>query len=119
MTKPKLLVELVFLSSEEGGRQSPPAFGTPAEYRPHFVVQDRGVRHARMRGNFIEDDYLSVSFVEGPGKVTFGEPVKCVVRLNYFPDVAYGDLREGATFTVREGARVVAHGIVLERRPAG
>jgi hypothetical protein len=119
MAKPTLLVEIVFLSPEEGGRRSPPVFGTPAEYRPHLVVQDRDVRKARTRGNLVEDEYLAVSFVEAPEKVDLGVPIRCVLRLNYFPEVDYAGLREAATFTVREGATVVAHGIVLERRSAG
>jgi hypothetical protein len=119
MTKPMVVVEVVFLSTEEGGRQSPPVFGTAAEYRPHLVVQERSIRYARMRGNVVEDEYLAVSFVQGPETFALGEPVRCMVRLNYFPEVAYADLREGATFTVREGARIVAHGIVLDRTDAG
>src|SRR6185312_16803762 len=118
MTKPTLLVEVVFLSPEHGGRQAPPVLGTSAEYRPHLVVQDRSVRDAHMRGNVVDEEYLGVSFVEGPEKLDFGVPVSCLVRLNYFPEVGYADLREGASFTVREGVRVVAHGTVLERRSA-
>ena len=119
VTKPTIEVEVVFLSADEGGRQSPPVFGTAAEYRPHLVLQDRTVRQARMRGNVVEEEYLAVSFVEGPRSFALGEPVRCVLRLSYFPEVDYADLREGATFTVREGARIVAHGIVLNRRSAG
>ena len=43
---------------------------------------------------------------------------RCVLNLDYFPEVSYGALREGAMFTVRERARIVGHGIVIERRPA-
>jgi len=116
MHEPTLLVELVFVSPEDGGRQSVPIFGTPAEYRPHLVVQDRTVRRARMVGNTIDETYLAVSFVDGPGKFGFGETVECVLRLSYFPDLDYAELTPGAQFTVREGARVVAHGVVRERR---
>jgi hypothetical protein len=119
MGKPTLLVELVFLSREEGGRATVPVFGTPAEYRPHLVAQDRTVRHARMVGNTVDERYLEVSFIDGPAQFGFGEPVRCILRLNYFPEVDYAELPPGASFTVREGARVVAHGVVLERRDAG
>jgi len=35
--------------------------------------------------------------------------------LVYFPEVSYSHVEEGATFTIREGSRVVGHGVVLER----
>jgi hypothetical protein len=68
--------------------------------------------------NIGDEDYLGVSFVEGPERFDYGEPVRGVLRLDYFPDVNYDALRDGATFTVREGGRIVGH-IVLERRSAG
>jgi hypothetical protein len=119
MNKPTLLVEVVFLSAEDGGRQSVPVFGTQAEYRPHLVVQDRTVRRARMIGNTVDERYLGVSFLDGPQQFGSGETIRCVLRLNFFPDVDYAELAPGTPFTVREGARVVAHGVVLERRDAG
>ena len=57
--------------------------------------------------------------VEGPERIDYGEPVRGVLSLDYFPEMNYDALREGATFTVREGPRIVAHGMVLERRSAG
>lgn len=48
MAEPTLLVEVVFLPSEDSGRKAVPVFGTPAEYRPHLVAQDRTVRCARI-----------------------------------------------------------------------
>lgn len=119
VTKPTLLVEIVFLAPAEGGRQVPPVLGLAPHYRPHLVVQDRSARYGRLRGNVSEEDYLGVSFVEGPQKIDFGESVECVLRLDYSPDANYDALRGGATFTVREGAQVVAHGVVLERRSIG
>jgi hypothetical protein len=119
MSKPTLLVEMVFLPPQEGGRQSVPVFGTQAEYRPHLVVQERTVRQARMTGNTVDERYLGVGFVDGPRQFGFGEAIRCVLRLMYFPDVDYAELTSGTTFTVREGARIVAHGVVLERRDAG
>jgi hypothetical protein len=119
MSKPTLLVEVLFLSPEDGGRQSVPVFGTQAEYRPHLVVQDRSVRRARMAGNTVDENYLGVAFVNDPGQFRFGDTIRCVLRLDYFPELDYAELTHGASFTVREGARVVAHGVVLERRQAG
>ena len=116
MDKPTLLAEVVFLSAAEGGRHSPPSFGSSASYRPHLVVQDRAIRAARMRGSVLKEDYWGVSFVEGPTEVQCGQPVMCVLSLDYFPKIDYAPLTVGAPFTAREGVRVVAHGLVLERR---
>jgi hypothetical protein len=69
-----------------------------------------------MVGNTIDERYLGVSFLEGPPQFSFGETIRCVLRLNYFPELDYAELTPGASFTVREGAHVVAHGVVLERR---
>jgi hypothetical protein len=106
MTKPTLLVEIVFLAPTDGGRHRPPVFLEPGVYRPHLVVQDRSVRHARKQGNVIEDDCLGVSFVEAPETVDVGEAETYVLRLDYFPEVNYHGLQEGATFTVREVAEL-------------
>jgi hypothetical protein len=118
MSKPTLVAEVVFLSPDEGGRQAPPIFVAPVLYRSHLVVQDRSVRHARMRDDMVDEDYWGVSFASGPAQFGFGERVRCVLSLDYFPKVDYAPLVAGASFTVREGARIVAHGIVLERRDA-
>ncbi len=118
MSEPALLVDIVFLAPQQGGRQSVPVLGTGA-YRPHLVVQDRSVRRARMVGNAVDEHYLPVSFVNGPGQFNFGDAVKCVLRLDCFPEVQYEELTTGASFTVREGERIVAHGVVIERRDAG
>lgn len=119
MNKPSLLAEIVFLSPAEGGRPSPPILGTGASYRPHLVAQDRSVRHARMQGNAVDENYFPITFVEGPKPIVFGEAARFVLRLDYFPDVDYAAFVTDASFTVREGACVVAHGVVLERRDAG
>jgi hypothetical protein len=84
-----------------------------------LVVQDREVRQARVRdGNVVDEPYLGVTFLEGPSEIHFGEPAKVLLRLDY-PNVDYSSLSVGAAFTVREGAKVVGHGIVLETRGAG
>jgi hypothetical protein len=114
MSRPTVLAEVVFLSPEEGGRQQPPLLGTSSSYRPHLVVQDRQVRQARIRdGNVVDEEYLGVTFIEGPSELRFGEPAKIRLRFDY-PHVNYSRLCAGATFTVREGAKIVGHGIVLE-----
>ena len=118
MSSATVLTEVVFLSPADGGRQQPPVL-TSSTYRPHVVVQERQVRQARVRdGNVVDEEYLGVTFLEGPKELRFGEPAKILLRLNY-PNVDYSSLCVGASFTVREGAKVVGHGIVLETGGAG
>lgn len=115
MKRPTVTVEVVFLSASEGGRQQPPGVNQRT-YRPHLVIQDRTVRRAtRDEKGVANDEYLGVVFLEGPKEVRFGEPARCSLELVYFPAVPYIGLVRGATFTVREGAAVVGHGVVLER----
>ena len=116
MRSATVLTELVFLSPAEGGRQQPPVLGTSSTYRPHVVVQDRQVRQARVRGgDVVDEEYLGVAFLEGPRELRFGEPAEVLLRLDY-PNVDYSSLCVGASFTVREGAKIVGYGIVLETR---
>jgi hypothetical protein len=108
--------EVVFLSPRDGGRQQAPVLGTSASYRPHVVVQDRDIRQARIRpGNVIDEEYLGVTFIEARPELSFGVSSQCLLRLDYYPKVDYAELLPGASFTVREGAKVVGHGLVLER----
>lgn len=116
MNCPTAVVETVFLRTEEGGRHHPPNVNRPGAYRPHFVVQGRDVRAAKFgKSNDLSDEYLGVTFIAGPPEVVFGESMRCTVALVYFPNVSYSEMSAGATFTIREGARVVGHGVVLER----
>jgi len=90
-----------------------------SHYMPHIVIQDRSVRSVVIEpGNEIVEDYQAVAFVEGPDDYRLGESGRFVLELMYHPRLPYDDVRPGATFTVREGARIVAHGIVLKRGPA-
>jgi hypothetical protein len=109
--------EGVFLRTTEGGRQLPPRVSEPGLYRPHLVMQGREVRPATFDDrNVVIDEYLGVRFVDGPDEMRLGEPARCTIELVYFPEIAYPEVKSGATFTVREGAKVVGHGVILDRR---
>lgn len=63
------------------------------------------------RGHGIEN-YLGVEFT-GRGEVlTAGEVHRVRLALMYHPEVDYCELRTGATFTIREGGRVVGYGVI-------
>jgi hypothetical protein len=82
--------------------------GEPTQRRA-VVVDGKGV-----------EEYIGVSFNLGPECPETG--VEMTVRLTamYYPHPMYEKLRPGVTFTVREGAQVVAFGGVrrwIDRRP--
>jgi hypothetical protein len=56
-----------------------------------------------------------VSFWDGPQQLPFGKPLVVMMLLMYYPQVDYGKLRPGVTFTLREGPNIVGHGVVLDR----
>ncbi len=97
--EPSILAEVTFLSASEGGRLSIPEPPWGA-YMPHLVIEG-GI------------EYLGVRFVEGP-RVAAGEAARFRLVLMYHPRVDYSALTSGTPFTVREGAKTVARGRVLE-----
>src|SRR5215207_11461796 len=105
--------EVTFLPSSEGGRETPPmlVWGS-GSYRPHVVVGDPKQRRAVTAGNRIQETYLGVVFLSGPEAVAFSEPIWVEMGLLYYPNPMYDTLIPGATFTIREGPKVVGFGEV-------
>ena len=112
--------EVTFLSEADGGRNAMPHFNSPAPYRPHIVIQDSAIRAATYdeRG-MVNERYLAVEFVGGPDSSTPGMSSKVIIRLSYFPRVDYSAVQDGATFTIREGGRIVGFGLVESRKNTG
>ncbi len=115
--KPDIEAEVVFLSEHEGRRKSLPGFSGPTFYRPHIVMQDRGVRHSTAGTNAQNSEhYLGGQFIEAPETPIANLAGSYRLSLMYFPRVDYSAVQPGATFTVREGGRIVGHGVVESRR---
>jgi len=91
------------------------------EFRARVNVQGRDVRKASVDADGQNrESYQGVAFVEGPVGFRLGDTARFVLELMYYPEHRYEDVRPGATFTVREGGKIVAHGIVVNRNdPAG
>jgi len=110
--RPTIIAEVVMLAPEDGGRQTLVDEG----YVPHVVVQDRAVRHAtvddRGQGN---EKYLGVRLILCDGLSAAGVSSELKFELMYWPQVDYSKVVPGASFTIREGARIVGHGVVLSR----
>jgi len=107
---------VTFLPPEEGGRKTLPAFSEKTPYMPHIFVQARetlnsGSKDARA-ANVV---FQAVAFVKEPPTFAFGLPGIVEIVLTSYPRWPYPDVQPGATFTVREGKRVVASGLVIAR----
>ena len=117
--RPRIIAEITFLPSSDGGRQSLPIMEVDAKYRPHVVVQERSVRSAIIDGDrVIREPYLGVEFCSVSNETDDNLTNVYELALMYHPQVDYTELVEHATFTVREGGKIVAHGKVLDRRDA-
>jgi hypothetical protein len=113
---PRIKCSVTFLSASEGGRSVllPPGALSGDGYRPHVVIGDPLQRHAIKDGNRLIEDYIGISFHEGPNDVVVGVPLTVVLTLMFYPLPLYDQLKPGVTFTVREGAKIVAFGTVQE-----
>ena len=94
-------VELSFVAPEQGGRSTLPIDFATGQYRPHLIVAGT-------------TELLGVQFVAGPKNPTHEVPAMFNVTALY-EGVDYSRLVPGASFSVVEGPRVVAHGIVKAR----
>ena len=113
---PMVMVRATFLSAEEGGRESLPAFGPDPWYKPHIVIQSPQVRKAAHDTNGMGcEDYLGVIFVDGPQDYQVGQEAEFLVKLMYWPEVDYSAVVSEATFTIREGGTIVGFGTILSR----
>src|SRR5438477_6690952 len=110
--EPTIEAEVTFLSPESGGRSHPPDLSA-ACYKPHLVVPPLEVRTAMYEGGFCVELYLGVVFISGPVQPAAGQPNRVTLLLGYYPEVDYTALRDGATFTIREGVKIVGFGRVL------
>ena len=116
---PIITAEVVFLRGDEGGRTRPPIFDRQHRYMPHVVVQSRAVRRSVTDPDGVNrEPYQGVAFLEGPPNYVAGDAGQFVLELMYYPDVLYADVRPGTTFTVREGGKIVGHGVVISRKDA-
>ncbi len=91
--------EIRFLTTEEGGRQSPVKSG----YRPHhdFGLEVTQVDAAHI---YADDEWVA------PGDSVIAGLIFPPISRRYLE----GQLRQGLEFTVQEGARIVGRGRITE-----
>ena len=90
-----------------------PRWPNRGRYMPHVVVGDPEQREAKISGNTITEHYLGVLVADAPDELTPGGSAEITLRLMYWPDERYEQLVPGATFTLREGPKIVGFGRVL------
>ena len=54
-------------------------------------------------------------FVGGPDAMEPGDTATVKLALMHFPKYPYEEVQPGSTFTLREGALIVGHGVILSR----
>lgn len=109
---PTIEASVTFLSLEEGGRAHPAL--NDQRYRPHLVVGDPDQRKAITAddGRTLTEDYLGICFSGDGGALLPCERYDVQLKLIYCPYPGYDALVTGATFTIREGAKIVGYGCV-------
>ncbi len=113
LARPRIEVDATFLTREQGGRPYVPYLQAGSGgYPAHLVAQPPDVRKA----SHIED-YLGVSFLDGPDWIIAGESARFLLELVYHPRVNYDALQPDATFTIREGGQIVGFGTVVRWIP--
>ncbi len=79
-------------------------------------MQSPDIRHAVVDDDGLgREPYLGVCFLAAPQDVRPGVLVTVTLGLMYHPHVDYSEVLPGATFTIREGGRVVGYGQVIDR----
>ena len=117
---PRIIAEIVMLSTADGGRSCGIQIDYDTRYMPHLAVDDRSNRTPKRDANGVATEhYMGVLFepaqsLTDPSTGSGRYPL----RLIYHQRVDYNSLVAGTTFTVREGGRIVGHGVVIERNSA-
>jgi hypothetical protein len=113
--------EMVLLSKEEGGRSTPVmpiAYG--GGYRPHIVSQPRSTREPKIEMQdgmrCCTDPFISVAFWAGDDPIPISRPFRVTLYLWYYPHEMYHACQPGATFTLREGSKIIGHGEITRFR---
>jgi hypothetical protein len=113
---PTIRASLTLLPELERGRNT-----LVRGYRPHIVIGPTTQRTARMEGRTVVERYQGVVFMDENLVIGPGQTVEVTLALMYYqePDILYEDVVPGATFTLREGARIVGYGTVLSKAQQG
>ena len=103
-----------------------PRWPNRARYMPHIVLGNPAQREPRISGRTIDERYLGVLIADAPDEIAPGDSAEITLGLIYWPEEHYEGVVPDATFTIREGPKIVGFGRVLseisspaEQRPDG
>jgi hypothetical protein len=113
---PVVEAEVTLLEKREGGREYPLILIEPGLYRPHIVIGEPTQREAKLVGRTLVEEYLGVEFCPHPALVQPGDTARISMRLAFWPAPHYSKAVPGATFTIREGPKILGYGTILGRR---
>ena len=83
---------------------------------PHIVLGGPNQRGARVgTGNIISERYLGVLISNAPAELLPNQPAAVRLTLMYWPEEQYDGVRPEATFTLREGPKIVGFGRILSQ----
>jgi hypothetical protein len=80
---------------------------------PHIVIGNPEQREVIQIGNNLIENYLGVWITDAPNELSPGKTSEVTLKLIYWPEESYKDVKAGATFTVREGPNIIGFGTVL------
>ena len=81
---------------------------------PHIVIGDPSQREAHVEaGNRLTEHYLGVWVKDAPDEWVPGQSAELTLVLMYWPEEKYENVIPGATFTLREGGKIVGFGNVI------
>ena len=90
-----------------------PRWPNRARYMPRIVMGDPSQREAHVvAGNQLTESYLGVWVKDAPDEWRPGQTAEITPALMYWPDEQYLDVVPQATFTLREGPKIVGFGYV-------
>ncbi len=110
----RVVANVTFLTEEQGGRKRP-AWNS-REFRTHVVVSDPGQHEVNTAedGRTLTERHLHAC-LDGDGEeLTQGIENEVLLVLACYRAVENERLVPGATFTLREGGRIVGHGRVVQ-----
>ena len=81
---------------------------------PHIVIGDPAQREALVSADHrVLERYLGVWIRDAPDELVPGLTEEVTLVLMYWPDEKYEEVEPGATFTLREGPKIVGFGHII------
>ena len=109
---PRIRASVTLLPDLQRGRNN-----SKRGYRPLLVIGPTTQRVAKKEGNRLSELHHAIIICDDGITIEPGQTVELTIALSNYrePDCRYEEFVPEATFTVREGAKIVGYGTVLSR----